>query len=147
MSKNKNTNENHTTLSLTAPLRDVVDSVQSLQEITGNKVTATLAFTLGIVLRTIDPFLTEYNKQRNALIEKHYNKTEKGKPPEPKTETSETEFRKEIGELLDASITLIGIGRIKVSTLEGEGIKLDGQDVAALYWLLKNDTEPLFETE
>lgn len=147
MSKNNNHNNNTPALSLTVTLREIVDSINPLQEITGNKVSATLAFTLGIVIRTIDPFLKEYDKQRNTLIDKHYNRDDKTKQPLPKTPESESAFRKEIAELLDAPVTLTGVGRIKVSSFESEGIKLDGQDVAALYWLLKNDTQPLFETE
>ena len=148
MSKNKDTkNETLAPLSLTVTLRDIVDSVQSLQEITSQKTSATLSFTLGIVLRTINPFLQEYAKQRNALRDELYDKKADGKSLEPKVENADKLFSDQVDAMLDGPVALVGIGRIRMSLLVDEGIKLDGQDAAALYWLLKNDMQSLFDAE
>ena len=147
MSKNNKTNpENSTPLTLTVTLRDLIESQESLKEISASKVSAKLSFTIGVVLRAVQPFLAEFYKQRDNLLNEHYQKEENGQR-KPKSQEGRVKFEDELNLLQDTDVTLNGIGRIRVSTLESEGIKLDGADVAGLYWLLKNDLELAFETE
>lgn len=133
------------TTELRVTLRDIVESFNSLRDLSAHKGSAAFGFTIGIVIRAAQPFLQEYDKQLTALRDKHYTPKSKDKPREPKSDEDREAFEEQVKTLLDTPVTLIGVGRIPLSKLEAEKVPLDGSDGSALHWLIKGDVATLFE--
>lgn len=130
-------------------LRDIVDSKESLSGATSQKPTARMAYTLGLVLNAVNPHLIAYGKAIESVKERYFK-------PDPKNaemlllttdEKERAKYKEEIDALLESEVNLDGVGRIKASTLDAEGVKLTPQDIYALRWLIKMDMEALFEKE
>ncbi len=54
---------------------------------------------------------------------------------------------KAMRDLMDVEVTLATVGRIKLSALDREGIRLSAADFSALDWLIKPDLPSIFEEE
>lgn len=129
-------------------LRDLVESEDALGRIaTQPNLSARMSYTLALVLQEVAPRLKAKHKAHRDLLKRlGAPVAEDSDRYKVKPENSE-QFEKEYNEMLDAPVTLTGIGRIKVSALEGEGIKFAGDELYNLRWLLKGDVEPMFEDE
>lgn len=126
-------------------LGDLVASEQALGELAQANVSARMSFTLALVLKEVTKHLEAKRTAHQKLLEK-FGTPKANKPgmfdlnPETR-EAFETEYK----DLLDTDVELVGIGKIKASAIETEGVKLSGAEMLALEWLLVQDVQPLFE--
>ena len=126
-------------------LRDLVESEEALGELAQADVSARMSFTLALVLKAVGTHLDAKRVAHQKLLEKFGTPRADQPgffeiPPEQRTA-----FEKEFQDLLDADVTLTGIGKIRASALDAEGVKLSGHNAVALTWLVKEDVTPLFE--
>lgn len=126
-------------------LGDLVNSEQALAELAQADVSARMSFTLSLVLKEVSNHLDAKRSAHQKLLEKFGTPREKQPGFFDINPECRAEFDKEFKELLNTEVSLIGIGKIRVSAIEAEGVKFSGQEMLALAWLLKEDVPPMFE--
>lgn len=134
-------------MDLTVKLGDLVNSENALAELAQNDVSARMSFTLSLVLKEVGKHLDAKRAAHQKLLEKYGTPREK-QPGffDLNPETREA-FDKEFKDLLDTEVALTGIGKIRGMALEAESVKLSGGERLALAWLLKEDVQPMFESD
>lgn len=132
---------------LKVKLGDLVNSEPALSDLAQADTSARMSFTLSLVLKEVGKHLDAKRATHQKLLEK-YGTLKEGNPNlfEIKPE-QRIAFEREFRELMDTEVELVGIGKIKVSAIESEGVKFSGQEMLTLSWLLKEDVQPLFDTE
>lgn len=126
-------------------LRELVDSEQALGELAQADVSARMSYTLSLVLKDVGKHLDAKRAAHQKLLEKYG--TPIAKRPgyfEIGLERRDA-FEKEYKDLLDTEVILPAVGKIRASAIEAEGVKLSGQKMLVLSWLLKEDVQPMFE--
>jgi len=132
-------------VSLTVKLGDLVNSENALAALAQDDVSARMSFTLALVLKEVGKHLDAKRAAHLKLLEKYGTPREKNPNNfDIKPEQREA-FDAEFKDLLETEVTLNGIGKIRASALETEGVKFSGEERLALSWLLKEDVQPMFE--
>lgn len=132
---------------LQVKLGDLVESEQALGELARKNVSARMSFTLSLVLKEVGKHLDAKREAHRKLLEKYGIPREKHPDFFDIKPECRAEFDKEFKDLLAAEVTLTGIGKIRASAIEAESVKLSGEEMLALAWLLKEDVQPMFEAE
>lgn len=128
-------------------LDDLVNSENALAVLAQADVSARMSFTLALVLKEVGSHLDAKRAAHLKLLEKYGTPREKQPGAFNISPEHKDAFDKELKDLLETEVTLNGIGKIRASALETEGVKLSGGQRLALSWMLKEDTLPMFETE
>lgn len=130
-------------------LKELMESRESLAALTAQKPSARMAYTLGMVLNAVNPHYESYSKAFDLMRERYFVPNPEN--PELLNLTADTEkreaYKNEMQTLLDTDVALDGVGKIKASVFESEGVKLTPQDIYALRWLIKPDMDTLFEKD
>ena len=126
-------------------LANLVASENALAELAQADVSARLSFTLALVLREVGNQLEAKRAAHQKLLEKYGAPIAERRGTYDIALNKRAAFEREYADLLDTDVTLTGIGKIRASALDAEGIKLSGSDAVALLWLVKEDMTPLFE--
>jgi len=134
-------------LQLQVKLRDLARSEEALARLASENISARMSYTLALVLHQVTPHLDAKRKAHRKLLERYGKANEKNPEVFAVSTANRDAFEKEFEELLEANVTLTGIGRVRVSALETEGVKMTGGEMFVLNWLLKNDVAALFEEE
>ncbi len=110
---------------------------QDGQTISAPAVSAQMGWHLHLLRKVVIEQL-EYFEAKRAEIAKDVD------PNKPETMV---DGDKRLEELMDVEVTLATVGRIKLSALDREGIRLSAADFSALDWLIKPDLPSIFEVE
>jgi len=124
---------------LQVKLRDLVTSESALYRLSQKDMSAHLSFLFARVLKVVGEHMDLKREAHKKMLAK-YGMPENSGDPE-----LTAQIEKEYVDLLDTDITLVGIGKIKTSLLDADGVRLPAQDANALRWLLKNDIVPDFD--
>ena len=144
-------------------LKELVTSEAALAHIANLPVSAQMSFRLGKVLETVAPELARYQKEHTKLVNKYRvpcNAPEGRTSGNVFTDTNRELLDTEYDGLLDTIVDL-PFGRIKVADLLAEKVgrhkegdkevddflKLSGQEIYQLSWLLKAGEQALFVEE
>lgn len=134
-------------LKLNVALGDVVKSREHLARIASEKISARMSYTLALVLKETHKHLDAYTEARDKLLKQLGMPREENPNVYMVLPEKREQFKTEVEELEKTRVELNGIGKIRVSALTAEEIRLSGAEVFALQWLLKNDVEAMFEQD
>ena len=138
-------------------LRDLIVSQSALGRISSLPISARMSLTLADVLRVVNPQLEEFQKQ-HAVILKRYGTPKldgNGNPIEGQynfTPDKREALDKEYEDMLDKPVD-IPFGKIKLNDLlaekldKDETLKLSGNEIYALGWMLRVEAQSMFEEE
>lgn len=126
-------------------LGDLVASEDVLARLAQEKVSARMSFTLATVLREVGKHLECKRAAHRKLLETYGTPKSENADAFDVPVSNRAAYQKEYQELMDTPVTLAGLGKIRASVLESEGVSLLPVEAVALEWLIRDDLKPLFE--
>lgn len=128
-------------------LSELVAAEQALAELAQEKVSAKLAFQLGLVLKDAGKYLDEKRDAQRKLFER-YKVPRKDNPKkfEVPEETRE-QYKNELEAMLAVEVSIQLADKLSANALVADGVKISGQDAVLLDWLIKNDLEEASEAK
>jgi hypothetical protein len=132
-------------MSLTVKLEDLVRSENALASLARHNVSARMSFTIALVVKEVGKHLAAKQEAHRNLLERYGTPIEEQVGSFQIPVENRSAFEKEFRELMETEVELVGIGKIRASSLEAENIALSGMERFQLGWLINEDGSPLFD--